>query len=107
MVNFLFGVVNFLFNWSTFFLVVNFFKWSIRVSAVESQWEASLQLFLVATKGGQLFFLCGQLTQASLWSILSSVAMIGKVGAESFLTFGQESKLDNLSFVRKIGLLAI
>ena len=49
----------------------------------------------------------GQLTEASLWSILSSVAMIGKVGAESFLTFGQESKLDNLSFLRKIGLLAL
>jgi len=78
-------------------------KLTIRVSAVESQWEASLQLFLVAfvaAKGGQL-------TQASLWSILSSVAMIGKVGAESFLTFGQESKLDNLSFLRKIGLLAL
>ena len=78
-------------------------KLAIRVSAVESQWEASLQLFLVAfvaAKGGQL-------TRASLWSILSSVAMIGKVGAESFLTFGQESKLDNLSFARKIGLLAL
>ena len=78
-------------------------KLTIRVSAVESQWEASLQLFLVvlvAAKGGQL-------THASLWSILSSVAVIGKVGAENFLTFGQESKLDNLSFGRKIGLLAL
>ena len=78
-------------------------KLTIRVSAVESQWEASLQLFLVgfvAAKGGHL-------TLASLCSILSSVAMIGKVGAENFLTFGQESKLDNISFVRKIGLLAV
>lgn len=77
-------------------------KLSVRISAVEAQWEASLQLFLVSF----MLFKGGELNLASIASILSSITMIGKAGAQNFLTFGQENKFDNTSLMKKLKLLA-
>ena len=78
-------------------------KLSVRVSAAEAQWEASLQLFIVLF----MIFKGGHLNNASFGSIFSSITMIGKAGAQNFLTFGQENKFDDMSLMKKLGLLAL
>ena len=71
------------------------------MTAAESQYEAALQLFLVI----YTTLLSGNLTFASLSSALSSITMIGKAGAESFLTFQQSDKLEGAGMLKKLKLL--
>ena len=66
-------------------------KLSTRVTSAESQYESSLQLLLVVT----ICLKTETLPDAtSVSSILSSILVIGKSGAESYLTFGEENMLE-------------
>jgi len=83
-------------------------KLSTRMTSSESQYESSLQLILVLA----ICFKTGQFTASSISSLLSSVVMIGKSGAESYLTFGSENLLEQTGpgwrgLLKKLKLLAI
>ena len=65
-------------------------KLSMRMTSLESRSESSLQLMLVLV----ICFKTGKFTWSSANSLLSSVLMIGKSGAESHLTFGRENLLE-------------
>ena len=75
---------------------------SVRMTSVESQFESALQLGLVLS----IWFSGGETTTSAIFSATSSVIMIGKAGAEKFLTFGAENKLEGLSLGGKLGMLA-
>ena len=84
-------------------------KLSTRMTSSESQYESSLQLMLVLaicfTSGTTSF------TFARASSMLSSVVMIGKSGAECYLTFGVENLIEQTEggwrgLLQKIKLLA-
>ena len=66
-------------------------KLATRVTSAESQYESSLQLLLVVTICLRHEILPGP---TSVSSILSSILVIGKSGAESYLTFGQVNLLE-------------
>ena len=82
-------------------------KLSTRATSAESQYESSLQILVVV-------FIClktRNLPLSSASSILSSLLMIGKSGAESYLTFGEENKLEKCGegwqgLINKLKLLA-
>ena len=83
-------------------------KLATRVTSAESQYESSLQLLLVITICLKNETLPGP---TSVSSILSSILVIGKSGAESYLTFGQENLLQKCGqgwkgLLNKIKLLA-
>ena len=83
-------------------------KLSTRMTSSESQYESSLQLLLVIS----ISFKTGKLPLSSASSLLSSILMIGKSGAESHLTFGKENLLEQTGrgfkgLLGKIKLLAI
>ena len=65
-------------------------KLSTRTTSSESQTESTLQLILVLT----ICLTTGKFTWSSVSSLLSSVVMIGKSGAESYLIFGRENLLE-------------
>ena len=65
-------------------------KLSTRMTSSESQYESSLQLMLVLL----ICLKTGDFTASSVSSLLSSVVMIGKSGAESHLTFGRENLIE-------------
>ena len=75
---------------------------SVRITSVESHFESALQLGLVLS----IWLSGGEITMSAIFSATSSVTMIGKAGAESFLTFGGENKLEGLNLGGKLGLLA-
>ena len=82
-------------------------KLSTRMTSSESQYESSLQLLLVLV----ICFKTGEFTSSSISSLLSSVVMIGKSGAESYLTFGSENLLEQTGpgwrgLLKKLKLLA-
>ena len=82
-------------------------KLSMRMTSSESQYESSLQLMLVLV----ICLKTGKFTWSSASSLLSSVLMIGKSGAESHLTFGRENLLEQTGpgwrgLLKKLKLLA-
>ena len=82
-------------------------KLSTRMTSSESQYESSLQLMLVLL----ICLKTGEFTASSVSSLLSSVVMIGKSGAESYLTFGSENLLEQTGpgwrgLLKKLRLLA-
>ena len=83
-------------------------KLSTRMTSLESQCESSLQLMLVLA----ISLSTGRFNWVSLSSFLSSVLMIGKSGAESYLTFGNDNLIELAvgglqGLLRKLKLLAI
>jgi len=78
-------------------------KVAVRMTALESQYESSLQLFLVLLT----WFNSGEASKSSLSSALSSILVIGKSGAESFLTFGHDNRLEESGTLQRLKLLAI
>ena len=74
-------------------------KFSLKISSAESSYEAPAQLlFLLHTwlSGGQVY----------ISTMVSSVLVIAKVGAENILTKGEEDKMKDKSFLEKVALLA-
>ena len=83
-------------------------KLSTRMTSSESQYESSLQLMLVLV----ICLKTGKFTWSSASSLLSSVLMIGKSGAESYLTFGSKNLLAETGggwrgLIKKLKLLAM
>ena len=83
-------------------------KLSTRMTSSESQYESSLQLMLVLV----ICLTTGKFTWSSISSLLSSVVMIGKSGAESHLTFGSENLLEQTGpgwrgLLKKLKLLSV
>ena len=66
-------------------------KLSTRLTSAESQYESSLQALMVVA----ICLKKESLTANSISSLLSSMLVISKSGAESYLTFGGENKLEN------------
>ena len=66
-------------------------KLSTRMTSLESQYESSLQLMLVLV----ICFTTGEFTLAKANSLFSGVVIIGKSGAESYLTFGSQNLLEH------------
>ena len=62
---------------------------AVKVTCMESQHESALQLLLLFWIG-----IYGHPSSSSIFAIVSSILVIGKAGAESFLTFGKENKLE-------------
>ena len=82
-------------------------KLSVRLTSAESQYESSLQALMVVA----ICLKKESLTANSISSLLSSMLVISKSGAESYLTFGGENKLENCGsgwkgFLNKLRLLA-
>ena len=82
-------------------------KLSTRATSAESQYESSLQILLVV----RICLKTQNIPLSSASSILSSLLMIGKSGAESYLTFGEENKLEKRGegwqgLINKLKLLA-
>ena len=69
-------------------------KLSTRATSAESQYESSLQVFLVVWIILKNRDQGNEIPGSSISSILSSLLMISKSGAESYLTFGEENKLE-------------
>ena len=65
-------------------------KLSTQMTSLESQYESSLQLMLVLV----ICLKTGEFIWSSASSLLSSVVMIGKSGAESYLTFGSKNLIE-------------
>ena len=65
-------------------------KLTTRTTSSESRYESSPQLILVLA----ICFKSGNFTLYSASSLLSSILMIGKSGAESHLTFGSENLIE-------------
>ena len=65
-------------------------KLSTRTTSSESRYESSPQLILVLA----ICFKSGNFTLYSASSLLSSILMIGKSGAQSHLTFGSENLIE-------------
>ena len=65
-------------------------KLSTRMTSLESQYESSLQLMLVLV----ICFTTGEFTLTKANSLFSGVVMIGKSGAECYLTFGNQNLLE-------------
>jgi len=75
------------------------------MTALESQYESSLQLFLVLLSW--FSSKSGRASSSSLSAALSSILVIGKSGAESFLTFGHDNRLEMSGTLQRLKLLAI
>ena len=74
---------------------------AVKVTCMESQHESALQLLLLFWIG-----IYGHPSTSSIFAIVSSILVIGKAGAEAFLTFGKENKLEETgSLLRKLSLL--
>ena len=83
-------------------------KLSTRMTMSESHSESSLQLMLALA----ICLKTGKFTWFNINSMLSSVLMIGKSGAESHLTFGRENLLEQTGpgwrgLLKKLRLLAV
>ena len=63
---------------------------STRMTSTESQYESSLQLMVVLA----ICLNSGRVSKPCASSLASSVVMIGKSGAESYLTFGSENLIE-------------
>ena len=70
----------------------------LRATGAETRYEAATQLCLVAS----IYFTSGTWTTRSLFSAISSILVIGKVGVESF--FKQDGKLSKASLLGKISV---
>ena len=74
-------------------------KFSLKISSAESSYEAPAQLLFLLhawVSGGQVY----------ISTMVSSVLVIAKVGAENILTKGEEDKMKDKSFLEKVALLA-
>ena len=74
-------------------------KFSLKISSAESSYEAPAQLLFLLhawLSGGQMY----------ISTMVSSVLVIAKVGAENILTKGEEDKMKDKSFLEKVALLA-
>ena len=74
-------------------------EFSLNASSAESSYESSAQLLFLLhiwLSGGNMY----------LTAMVSSILVIGKVGAENILMKGQENKMKDKSFLEKVGLLA-
>ena len=74
-------------------------EFSLNASSAESSYESSAQLLFLLhiwLSGGHMYFS----------AMVSSILVIGKVGAENILMKGQENKMKDKSFLEKVGLLA-
>ena len=71
----------------------------LRATEAEAQFEAALQLALVAT----IFLASGRWTTRSLLSGTTSILVIGRVGAHNFFT-GQQEELERASLLCKISV---
>ena len=82
-------------------------KLSTRTTAAESQYESSLQLLLVFI----ISMMNRNFTTTRINALVSSILVIGKSGAESYLTFGQDNLLEKCGpgftgLLKKLKLLA-
>ena len=73
-------------------------RMTVKASSYERSYESSLQLSLVI-----YIWLGGE--QLNVFSAATSFIMISKAGAENFLTFGEEDKLEDENFFQKLFLL--
>ena len=77
-------------------------KLSLKASLTESSNESAIQLIFVG-----LISICAKGTSATgLLSMASSLLMVGKAAAESYLTFGKKDELKEASLLKHITLLA-
>ena len=75
---------------------------AVKVTSMESQHESALQMLLLIWIG-----IYGQLSSSSIFAMVASLLVIGKAGAEAFLTFGKQNKLEEAEgLLRKLSLLA-
>ena len=73
----------------------------LRTTGAETRYEAATQLCLVAS----IYFTSGTWTTRSLFSAISSILVIGKVGVESFFKeLEQDGKLSKASLLGKISV---
>ena len=73
----------------------------LRTTGAETRYEAATQLCLVAS----IYFTSGTWTTRSLFSAISSILVIGKVGVESFFKeLEQDGKLSKASLMGKISV---
>ena len=77
-------------------------KLSLRATLAESSNESTMQLIFVAI----ISLWSRETTNAGLMSMISSIVMIGKASAESYLTFDSKNELKGVSVCRHICLLA-
>ena len=73
-------------------------EFSLNASSAESSYESSCQLLFLLhiwLSGDHMYFS----------AMVSSVLVIGKVGAENILMKGQENKMKDKSFLEKVVLL--
>jgi len=76
---------------------------SIRITNMESNHESALQLMMMTW----ITLYHGIMSTSGTLSMVSSLLMIGKAGAENCLTFGKENKLKVPSLSKKIYLLIL
>ena len=74
---------------------------NVRATAYEGSFEASLQLFLILT-----IWFSGHTPNLDIPAMSSSLLMIAKSGAESFLTFGEENNLREMSIMGQLKQMA-
>ena len=75
---------------------------AVKVTSMESQHESALQMLLLIWIG-----IYGQLSSSSIFAMVAAILVIGKAGAEAFLTFGKQNKLEEAEgLLRKLSLLA-
>ena len=77
-------------------------KLSLRATMAESCMESTFQLIFV----GLMSLWSREASTTGLVSMVSSIVMIGKAGAESYLTFGSRNELEGVSLPKHICLLA-
>ena len=77
-------------------------KLACKVTYMESQHESALQLLLLLWIN-----IYGHPSNSSIFAMAASIVVIGKSGAEAFLTFGKRNKMEEAgSLLGKLGLLA-
>ena len=77
-------------------------KLSLRATLAESSNESAIQLIFVTI----ISLWARELTKTGLMSMISSIVMIGKSSAESYLTFGSKNELEEVSVLKHIFLLS-
>ena len=75
---------------------------AVRVTCMESQHESALQLLLLLWIG-----IYGEISESSIFAMVTSILVIGKAGASAFLTFGKQDRLEEAGFLGKLRLLAV
>ena len=73
-------------------------KLSLKMTRIESAFESSCQILV-------LFFVWSRTGFIDVTAVVSSILMIGKTGAESFLTFGCFGQFEEASFPKKLLLI--